>query len=454
MKVVLDNKVTGFTEQKLDIPAISSKSYVHRLMIAAALADRRCLIVTNIFSEDMKATMNCLNAMGADIVMENEGFLVREGVRESKRTVLFCNESGSTARFLLPLATVFADEATLSGKGKLPERPNAPLCNQMRLNGVEIDKDFLPLNTKGRLKAGVYTLPGNVSSQFITGLLLSLPLLDGDSRLIIEGKLESAGYIDVTLDVLSMFEIKIERTEEGFRIPGNQKYTLDDDKLIEVEDIHDSCLIAEGDWSNSAYILGMGALGGEVTVRGLNPKSVQPDSEAIKLFKEFGATVEIISDCGGGNTGTKSPMAKVKVSYDTLQGITKDVSQIPDLVPALAVIASFAKTDSVFTNVQRLRIKESDRVESIVSLLKSYGAECEVTKNGECESMRISGANIYSSENVRCEVSSFRDHRIVLAAVMAYRKLGGMMVIDGAEAVNKSYPDFFKNVVGICEELS
>ena len=454
MKVVLDNKVTGFTDQKLDIPAISSKSYVHRLMIAAALADRRCLIVTNIFSEDMKATMNCLNAMGADIVMENEGFLVREGVRESKRTVLFCNESGSTARFLLPLATVFADEATFSGKGKLPERPNAPLCNQMRLNGVEIDKDFLPLNTKGRLKAGVYTLPGNVSSQFITGLLLSLPLLDGDSRLIIEGKLESAGYIDVTLDVLSMFEIKIERTEEGFRIPGNQKYTLDDDKLIEVEDIHDPCLIAEGDWSNSAYILGMGALGGEVTVRGLNPESVQPDSEAIKLFKEFGATVEIISDCGGGNTGTKSPMAKVKVSYDTLQGITKDVSQIPDLVPALAVIASFAKTDSVFTNVQRLRIKESDRVESIISLLKSYGAECEVTKSGECESMRISGANIYSSENVRCEVSSFRDHRIVLAAVMAYRRLGGMMVIDGAEAVNKSYPDFFKNVVGICEELS
>lgn len=418
-------------DKSIEIEAISSKSFVHRLMIAAAIDGTKRKIVTNIFSEDMKATMNCLNALGADIRIAEDGFYIFSGVGNCDSVVLDCNESGSTARFMMPLAAVFSSRAKLIGRGKLPERPNGALCSELRRHGVEVDSDYIPTNISGKLQSGEYTIPGNISSQFITGLLIALPLIEGDSILNIEGKLESAGYVDVTLEVLGRFGIRIERSEKGFVIPGGQHYCAKDE-----EDI-----FAEGDWSNSAYILGMGAVGADVMVSGLNIDSTQPDRACIDLFKRFGARVEVSAD----TKGDTDRLSRVRVTKDTLHGISADVSQVPDLVPALAVVASFADSDSVFLNVQRLRIKESDRVESIRSLLKSYGIECETAKEGECEKLIVHGSGEPKYITNGWQVDSYNDHRIVMAAAMAFVGRNNLpLTIHGAEAINKSFPDFFK----------
>lgn len=415
-------------EKSIEIEAISSKSFVHRLLIAAALDGSKRKIITNIFSEDMKATMNCLNALGADVRMEEDGFVIYAGVSFCENAVLDCNESGSTARFIMPLSAVFCKSAKLIGRGKLPKRPNEALCRELRKNGADIDSDFLPTTVSGVLKSGEYTLPGNVSSQFITGLLIALPLIDGDSILNIDGKLESAGYVDITCEVLKQFGIRIKRNENKFIIPGNQKYFCKTEGNI----------IAEGDWSNSAYVLGMGALGADVLIKGLNVYSTQPDMACLELIKNFGAKLEIEK--------VTDKLSNIRVKRAELHGITVDVSQIPDLVPALAVIASFADSDSVFLNVNRLRIKESDRVESIMRLLSSYGIGCETKIDGESEQLIVHSGNIDVSD---WDVDSYNDHRIVMAATMAFigRNINAddfaAMMIKRADAVNKSYPDFF-----------
>lgn len=216
-----------------EIEAISSKSYVHRLLIAAALSDKGSTIKTNILSEDMKATIDCMNALGADIKVENSLIYVNpianvQSKEKCDNAHLNPNESGSTARFLLPVASVLCKQFTMEGHGKLPQRPFGPVCECMRANGAVISSDFIPLEVSGELRPGTYELPGNISSQYITGLMYALPMLQGDSDIMLTTELESKAYIDITLDVLNMFGIRVEATKKGYHIPGNQKYVAPD----------------------------------------------------------------------------------------------------------------------------------------------------------------------------------------------------------------------------------
>lgn len=404
------------------IEAISSKSYVHRLLIAAGLSDGGVSIKSNIVSEDMKATVRCLNSMGALIeIREADGrydFIVKEGVRKQPFCSLDCGESGSTARFLIPIAAFFSERSKITGHGKLPGRPFGPLCEAMKENGALFDKDILPMNIEGTLRSGEYVIPGNVSSQFISGLLFALPLLDGDSSIKLTSNLESSSYVDMTIDVLERFGIKVTRKEDGFFISGGQKYQ----SVISIE--------AEGDWSNGAYLMAMGSFGEEIEVTGLNSNSIQGDKEILSILKNY---------------GKKVPLTPVET----------DCRNIPDLVPAIAVLALYSEGISTFLNVERLRIKESDRITSVQSLIEAFGGKSEVyqstDENGlSHENLRVFGkAGKENTIRDTVEVDSFNDHRIVMAAAIAGLGEDVTVIIKRADAVNKSYPGFFE----VCKKM-
>ena len=340
------------------LDAISSKSFAHRLLICAALADRPTRIGVNGLSDDINATVRCLEAMGRGIVTQDDALVVEPfGKTRPPSVVLDCGESGSTARFLLPLAAHLFDSFTLTGSGRLPGRPFAPLCRALADAGCSFDSDTLPLTGTGKIRPGSFSIEGDVSSQFISGLLFALPLLDGDSSVALTTPLQSAGYVEMTIEVLALFGIEIEKNECGFRVKGNQQYRSPGEAK------------AEGDWSNAAFFLCMGALGGAVSLRGLSLKSTQGDREVVDILGRFGA------DTYAGDGGCK-------VTAGTLRAISIDASQIPDLVPVLAVVASTAAGETKIFNAQRLRIKESDRIQSTFDLLSGLGADVRKQKIG------------------------------------------------------------------------
>ncbi len=403
------------------IEAISSKSYVHRLLIAAALSDKTSVIKTNILSEDMKATIDCLNALGAQITVEDKNIYVNPIAnigtdKKVENAHLNPNESGSTARFMLPVATVLCKQFSMEGHGKLPQRPFGPVCDCMRKNGVVISGDYLPLEVSGELKPGTYELPGNISSQYITGLMYALPLLNDNSDIMLTTELESKAYIDITLDVLNMFGIRVEATENGYHIPGNQKYVAPDN------------MQAQGDWSNAAFFLCMGAIAGEMTVTEIDASSPQGDKEIINVLKKFGAEVTIEE-------------AAVSVKQKELKAIRAEVSEIPDLVPVMCVVAGLAQGTTVFENAGRLRIKESDRIETTKALLQALGADLKAVEEEGKVNLYIQGVEAYTGGTV----DSAGDHRIAMSAAVAAVRATGPVEILGAEAVNKSYPGFFED---------
>ena len=356
----------------ITIPAISSKSYVHRLLIASALCGSEVNIKSNIDSKDMQATRRCLDAL-----MNAQG----------KKVILDCGESGSTARFLLPLASLFADVATLTGSGKLPQRPMGPLCDVLREAGVSVSADHLPVTVSKSPHAGDYAIAGNVSSQFISGLLFMLPLLPGRSHLAIEGGLESAPYVDMTIDVLTMFGITIEKCADGYDIPGGQKYSCDPGRC----DINNGKaeITAEGDWSNAAYIMAIASLGSgrafdAVRIDGLNPDSIQGDAAIVDILEKFGINV-------GRTAGDAATTAGYVIKGRPVNAVDIDCTQIPDLVPALAVLAAFSGKDSVFRNVGRLRVKECDRIEAVTQMLGAVGVLVDITTDNGSENMIVHG---------------------------------------------------------------
>lgn len=419
-------------EKKIKVDAISSKSYVHRILIGAALSQQTTRIKVNIISQDMKATMQVLSALGYDIVVENNLIYVnrneRKTLKKEETVVLDCLESGSTARFLLPVAAALGQKFQMIGSGKLPERPFEVICKAMEENGSDFNGNYkLPLNVSGKMKAGEYRLPGNISSQYISGLLFALPLLKGDSKIILTTELESKPYVDITLSVLEQFGIKVEVLENGYFIPGGQKYVAEEE------------MKAEGDWSNAAFPLCMGAIGNGVVMNGLNPNSLQGDKKIADLLVEFGCEISWKDET-------------IALKSGELKGIKTDVSQIPDLVPVLCVVASFAEGDSYFYQAQRLRIKESDRIETTKSCLTALGGELKVIEEADgSTTLCITGMNSLRGGMV----NGSGDHRIVMAASTAASAINGRVVIEGAEAVNKSYPGFFEDMtdfIEICEE--
>lgn len=426
------------------LDALPSKSHAHRVLIAQKLARMQNGEAANAdnahgseiptFSKDIEATKNCLAQL------------------DSGSPRLNCIESGSTMRFMLPVAMALRDEAVFIGTGKLPSRPISPLREEMERNGCTFstgtpaaDADGIPngfseiCTIRGRLQPGAYRLAGNVSSQFITGLLFALPLLDGDSTLELTTALESAGYVDLTLDVLRDFGIMIDekRSTEGFNtyvINGNQRYTEPADVTV------------QGDWSNAAFWLACGALGGDVTLDGVDMTSSQRDKEFADILMQMGAHLEV-SSCGTSmdSTSATGGLSSIRCTGNGLSAADIDVAQIPDLVPVLATVMALADGASEITHAERLRIKESDRIFTVHDFLSKLGAD--ITDEGSGLSVR--GKRTLSGG----EVCGHNDHRIVMAAAVASCGCTGPVIIRGAEAVNKSYPDFFRDFAALGGEV-
>ena len=403
---ITPGKLTG----RID-PVIASKSWTHRALIAAALSGEPTTLNNIAPSADARATCHCLEAMGCTIRQRGEGLAIQPGPA-AKEGLLDCGESGTTLRFLLPVAAVLGIRAEFTGRGKLAERPLSPLYEEMAAHGMKLSpQGQFPLRMEGKLTSGDYTLAGNVSSQFFSGLLFALPLADGDSRIRIEGELESAPYVNMTIKALNAFGIRIDREEDGFRIPGNQTYHSP------------GSLTVEGDWSGAAFWLAAGALSEQgVTCCGLNPESAQGDRAILGLLRGFGAKTE---ETAGG----------IRVSKGSLKGMEINAADIPDLVPILAVTAAFAEGETVIHHIARLRLKESDRVESVLALIRGLGGRAEATKH----EMTIYGGGLTGGT-----ADAFRDHRIAMAAAVAGSAAPEPVEIVGAEAVVKSYPGFFE----------
>lgn len=407
MDIILKNRHIGG-----QIAAVSSKSEAHRLLICAALADKPTELVCPDRSEDIDATVRCLCALGAKIDPLPDGFLVRPIAQARAEAIPDCGESGSTLRFLLPLAAAIGTETTFVLRGRLPERPLSPLRELLEEKGILITRPSKnTLRVQGRLRAGAFPIDGNVSSQFITGLLFALPLLDGESDIMLTSNLESAGYIDLTLDALRHFGLVPEVTEHGWHFSRKMTYRSPEK------------LAVEGDWSNAAFWLCAGAICRPMTVTGLSLRSAQGDRKILDLLRQFGAKID-------------TENGSVTVRPAPLHGIEIDASQIPDLVPPLALVAACAEGKTRIYGAQRLKIKESDRLRSVYEAISALGGEISVQPDG----LEIVGGRLHSGQ-----IDSQNDHRIAMMAAIAATVCDGPVTLRGAQAVKKSYPRFFED---------
>lgn len=408
---------------KGDVDAIASKSYAHRILIAAALSDKPCKMLLNSTSEDIEATEGCIARAGGSVEHDGLNLLVSPLKNIPKSAVFDCCESGSLIRFLIPVAAALGIDAVFTGRGRLPQRPQQPILEAVSRHGITVSKENeFPVKISGKLKSGEYTLPGNISSQYTTGLLFALPLLTGDSVINLIPPVESKPYIDMTISVLKKFGITV--TEDGCRyfVKGGQKY------------ISPEVIKVDGDWSNGAFFIAAGALS-HITVNGLNINSVQGDKEIAEIVKHMGADVSVNND-------------SVTVKAGSLKGIEIDASNIPDLVPVISALSVFAEGQTVIKNAARLRLKESDRLKTVAELIKTAGGDVTELSDG----LIIKGGKKIKSEFT---VPSFNDHRLVMAASLL--SFGSKVTITQAQAINKTYPSFWReitNLGGVCNVIN
>lgn len=412
------NRIIPAGRRSGTIKAKASKSVAHRMLIAAALSEEDSCIKLNGLSEDIAATVDCLNAIGADIRIKEDRIDIKPIKHVvSDETELHCKESGSTLRFLLPLCGALGVKGSFCMEGRLSERPNDVFAEILEAKGMTIKKEGNVLSVSGRLQAGRYEVPGDISSQYITGLLFALPLLEEESIIEIKGKLQSKDYISLTEKALEDAGVGFEKKDNTYLVSGKQRYSLP--KETEVE----------GDWSNAAPFLCMGALSEKgVLVEGLNTNSAQGDRRILEILKDFGADVIIEGD-------------RVEVRKDKLKGMEIDSSDIPDIIPAICVVASSAEGKTVIRNAGRLRLKESDRLVGSVETLKTLGGI-----------IGVSGDEIHIEGNGGLEggkVSSYGDHRMAMMAAVAACICSDDVEIDETECVKKSYPDFWDDLDGL-----
>ncbi len=375
------------------IRAIPSKSQAHRLMLCAAFADRPTTLLCPQINRDIQATAECLAALGAQIIRTDDGYRISPITALPRSAVLNCCESGSTLRFLLPIAGALGVDTVFSMEGRLPQRPLSPLWEEMERMGCTLSRPTEnTIRCQGKLQAGSYTIDGSVSSQFITGLLFALSLLSEESQLQLSGRLESFPYIEMSQRALAAFGAEPALSRQCFTVRPAQFTTPG---TIEVE----------GDWSNGAFWLAAKSLGSDLTLEGLSPSSPQGDRAAAEWL--------------------------VKLDHHC----TVDASDIPDLVPILAVAAG-AKEGASFVNAQRLRIKESDRLQTTADLINRIGGCAVVTPDG----LTVRGTGYRGGH-----VTSAGDHRIAMAAAIAATVCSEPVTISGAEAVSKSYPAFWSD---------
>lgn len=402
------------------VAAVASKSDAHRKLVAAALSTTPTSLIMTGSCEDIEATMRCLTALGASFDVREKSVVVTPITEAPEEAWLDCGESGATFRFMLPVAAALGVHTHFTGEGRLPERPISDLVEVMSDNGVLFSSATLPFSIAGRLEAGRYPLRGDVSSQYITGLMLALPVVDGESSIDLLSPLKSSAYVDMTLAVLDEFGVDQSGFEGGWTIRGSQRF------------VSPGSVLVDGDWSSAAFPLAAGALHGSVSVTGLDIESIQGDRRVMEVLASFGAIVSSHAD-------------EASVVADSLGGGVFDVDEIPDLLPILAVVASCARGTTRFTGAERLRHKESDRLTATADLLTRLGIEVEE---------RADELVVYGGELTGGTVDGYNDHRIVMAAAIAGTRASGPVTISDAEAIRKSYPTFFKDLVALGGEVS
>lgn len=400
--------------------SIPSKSMAHRLLICAALSDGITRVRCNGTSEDIEATVDCLRALGSNIVRIGDTFIVpKVTAKPCDEVILNPRESGTTLRFMICVVAGLGLRAKFEGADRLFERPLDPLIEALSEHGIVITRDENNrIIESGIAIPGDFTISGDVSSQYISGLLLMMPLLKKKSTLTVTGRFESKPYVDLTVSALRTSGLEVAEDSLCYSVSGD--YSLTDTSV-------------EGDWSNSAFWLCAGAIGDNIKVTGLDLHSAQGDMEIVKLLKQFGARV--IKD----DTSVSS-------ESDGLSGIDIDVSNIPDLVPILSVAASLSEGTTRILNAGRLRLKESDRLETVTDMINALGGCARI----ENDSIVVEGRSELSGGTV----NSNRDHRIAMSAAVAAIKCKSYVTIIGAEAVNKSYPTFFDDYKALGGELT
>lgn len=399
------------------VEAPSSKSVAHRVMICAALSRCKCRINNVCESNDMEATLGCLEALGANFKREGKTLFLdaTDFVRENdeRHFTLNCKESGTTLRVIIPICAALGLNVTFVGEGRLPYRPLDEYLSLLPKHGVKCEKgeNFLPLTISGKLQGEVFEISPKISSQYVTGLLLALSLLKNDTELKLSSALVGSQYVDITLDVMRKFSVNAEKTDNSYFIKGSDSLSPSNSELT-----------VEGDWSQAAFFLCAGAINGDVTVTGLDINSSQGDKAIVDILRTFGADITVNEN-------------SVKVKKSALKGADINATDTPDLVPVVALTSVFCTGDTNIYGVSRLKFKESDRLLSTKDMIESLGGECSYTD--DCITIKGQG---YLDGG---EVNAYNDHRIVMASSVGALVCENETVINEAHAVNKSYTDFF-----------
>ena len=392
-----DNILIHPSKLKGEIDAISSKSFAHRALILAGLCDEPTNIYINEFSKDINVTIQALKNLGVEIE-KNENFVKINPPKEKREnSTIDMHESGTSLRFFTGVCTHFSKNTKIIGEKRLGQRPNLELINNLRKHGLKISSDKIPYSIKGKLESGEFEFLENKSSQYISSIMLAASKLSGKTYIKLNQKPESIGYIDITRKVLKDFNVDVKKE--------NHSYIIENPKIKSTKNFY-----VEGDWSNAAFFYGANLINSNIKIKNLNEDSLQKDREIVEICK------------------------KIKKCKRENEKLIIDISQIPDLCPMVAVLLTILDKKSYIVNGKRLRLKESDRLESTSKMLNNLGAKCEIVDDG----LEISGKVIGG------EVDSFNDHRIVMAASIASLMAKDDIIIKNYRAVDKSYPSFFK----------
>ena len=396
--------IPGKLNGTVSIP--SSKSMTHRVLIGAALAKGKSVISNVTFSKDIYATIDALKASGADITADGNTVTVNGlSGRCPQNAEIDCCESGSTLRFMIPVTAALGIDAVYKGQGRLPERPITPYLRELPEKGITFDyKNTMPFTVSGKLYSGKFRLEGNISSQFITGLMFALPLLEGDSEIILTSPLESKPYADMTIESLKLFGIDIKETQQGYYIKGSQQY-------------HSADVSVEGDYSQAAFFYVANALGSNIKIQNLKNESTQGDKKIVEITENL---------CYNENN---VPM-----------GFSVNASDIPDLVPILAVLGSYCYDTSRISGAERLKIKESDRLTATAAAINALGGDVTPVNDG----LIINNARLCGGT-----IDSCGDHRIAMCAAIAATICQEPVIIKNADSVEKSYPEFFRDYINL-----
>lgn len=420
--VITPSEING----EVTIPC--SKSFAHRALICAALSKGISKIENIQMSDDIRATINALEALGAKFEIDKDeitvdgSFLVNPiNTPHNKQTTIDCNESGSTLRFIIPIACALGLSTSFTGKGRLPERPIGIYNDCLPQKGITMSTvDGLPLEVSGKLRGGRYVIPGNISSQFISGLLMALPLLQADSVIEVTGGIQSKGYIDITVSVLKHFGVEITEDKNCYYIKGGQSFK--------------PCnYFCEGDWSQAAFFLAMGVTAGKVKLNGLNLTSIQGDMEIVNIIKKMGGDLKLEN---GSITAYKSKLNPIDINAE----------QIPDIVPVLSVLCALSGGKCCISGVQRLRLKESDRLKTTSDILTALGIGTEV----DTDKLIIHGKESFQSGTI----DGASDHRIVMSGTVAALSANEDVTVTCSDCIQKSYPAFFEDFTKVGGKVS